>query len=118
MAKKEKHFDRIKAIKKASREHAGPHGKAGPHADKRTRREHRMSTKDWLVEAEEDALKFFQVNCLYADETGAVVGSLGMVTVEAPNEKAAIAEAMERRWDPRLEAASCSPRFEAVEIER
>lgn len=118
MAKTEKHFDRIKAIRKASREHTGPHGKAGPHADKRTRRERRMSTKDWLAEAEADEMRFFQVNCLYADETGEVVGNLGMVTVEAADEKAAIAEAMDRRWDPRLDAASCSPRFEAEEVER
>lgn len=47
-----KHFDRIKVIKKLSRQETGPHGKAGPHADKRERRMRRMGTQDWL-EAEE-----------------------------------------------------------------
>lgn len=44
---KEKHYDRVKAIERASRADAGPHGKADAY-----RREKR-TTSDWLAKAEE-----------------------------------------------------------------
>jgi hypothetical protein len=114
MAKTEKHFDRIKAIRKASRNLAEPHGRAGSHADKSARRQRRMSTQDWIAEAEADEPRLFRVECLYDDESGAL-RTLGALTVEASGEDAAIAEAMARRWDPRLEA--CLPHFTAEEVE-
>lgn len=50
MAKTRK-YDRIKALKKASRDTQQPHGKAGIHCDKRERRQHKMSTQDYIDEA-------------------------------------------------------------------
>jgi len=50
-----KRWDKVKAIKRASRiETGGPHGKAGAHVDKRERRLRRLSTQEWLEEAEDD----------------------------------------------------------------
>ncbi|MFA5048363.1 MAG: hypothetical protein WC516_05080 [Patescibacteria group bacterium] len=53
MAKTRK-YDRIKALKKASRDTQQPHGKAGIHCDKRERRQHKMSTQDYIDEAEDN----------------------------------------------------------------
>jgi len=54
---KDKYLERIKAVKRISRiETGGPHGKAGIHAGKGEQRTRRMSTQDWLEEAEEDIL--------------------------------------------------------------
>lgn len=114
---KDKHFDRIKAIKRLSRKYAGPYGKAGPHVDKRQRRElRRRSTQEWLAEAEEETAVMYRVRCDYLgpdDETH----FLGSVVVEAADEKGAISAAMDRVWDPRLDAAGCVPDFWAEELE-
>jgi len=53
MAKKKK-WDRLKALKKISREEQGLHGKAGPHKDKREKRQRKMRTEDYLAELEEE----------------------------------------------------------------
>lgn len=53
MSRKKKEYNRIKVLKKVSRDETGPYGKAGIHADKRERRLRRMSTKDYLEEYEE-----------------------------------------------------------------
>lgn len=54
---KEKHYDRVKAIKKASRADAGPpRRKADAHTE---RRAECMSTGDWLAEAEEEMTDYF-----------------------------------------------------------
>jgi len=51
---KDKHLERIKAVKRVSRIESGVGGKAGIHTDKKERRVRRMNTQDWLGEAEED----------------------------------------------------------------
>jgi hypothetical protein len=51
---KDKHLERIKAIKRVSRIESGVGGKAGIYSDKKERRARRMNTQDWLEEAEED----------------------------------------------------------------
>ena len=53
MAKKKK-WDRLKVLKKTSREEQGQHGKAGPHEDKREKRQRKMRTEDYLAELEEE----------------------------------------------------------------
>lgn len=57
MAKKK--FDRIKVLKKISRESEKPYGKAGVHVDKKDRRIKKKNTKDYLEEEkdEEDCSK-------------------------------------------------------------
>lgn len=114
---KDKHFDRVKAIKRLSRKYTGPHGKAGPHTDKRQRRElRRKSTHEWLAEAEEEKTTLYRVRCSYLDPEDETQ-SLGSVTVEAADEDGAIKLAMERVWDPRLDSAGCIPDFWAEELE-
>jgi len=52
---KDKHLERIKSIKRASRiEMGGIGGRAGTHVDKSERRIQHMGTRDWIEEAEED----------------------------------------------------------------
>jgi hypothetical protein len=53
MAKKKK-WDRLKTLKKISREEQRLYGKAGPHKDKREKRQRRFRTEDYLAELEEE----------------------------------------------------------------
>lgn len=55
--KKEKKDERIRIIRKISREDTAPYGKAGPHCDKRERRVNKKDTDDYLDEAEEEEIK-------------------------------------------------------------
>lgn len=114
--KKEKHYDRLKAVRRASRDMAGPHGRGGPHRNKSERRSRRMSTKDWLAETVEEDGRMYWIDCLYSDDRGHT-HSLGSVTVMAHDEKSAVSEAIDRAWDPRLEASGCSPCFAIREVE-
>jgi hypothetical protein len=50
MAKKQRKFNKIKLIKKISREDTRMYGKSGVHVDKRERRVKRMSTAEYLDE--------------------------------------------------------------------
>jgi len=52
MAKK-KEWDKIKVLKKISREEQRLYGKSGPHRDKRERRQQRKNTQDYLAELDE-----------------------------------------------------------------
>ena len=51
---KNKKWDRLKVLKKISRAEQKPHGKAGPHKDKRERRQYNKTTEDYLAELEEE----------------------------------------------------------------
>lgn len=55
MAKKnkKKEWDKIKVLKKISREEQRLYGKSGPHKDKRERRDRRKNTQDYLSELED-----------------------------------------------------------------
>jgi hypothetical protein len=129
---KDKHLERIKAIKRVSRiETGGPHGKAGVHADKRMRRTRRMGTTDWLEEAEEDAAiteevemavhnsklnaaeqKFpWSVRLYYWDEEDER-HLLREGVLRADTKRDARQMAMDEWWDPRLDAAGCSADIE------
>ena len=54
MAKnKRKEWDKVKTLKKISREEQRLYGKSGPHKDRRERRVRKKTTKDYLEEVEE-----------------------------------------------------------------
>lgn len=112
MGKDRQHFDRVKAVRQQSGDMMGPHRKAGPHVDKREKRQGRKSTNDWLFEAEGDVLTFWRVDCNYLDPDRKLL-SLGSILVEAASESDAVDKAMERVWDPRLETSGCQPHFQA-----
>lgn len=137
MANKDKHLERIKAIKRVSQiETGGPHGKAGTHADRKGRRVRRMGTKDWLEEAEEDAAIaeevemaayesglnsaepgfLWRVGLYYWDEDGER-HLLGEGVVHAYTREDAREAAVDKWWDDRLDAAGCSPDIEVEEAE-
>lgn len=52
---KNKKWNRLKVLKKISREEQGLYGKAGPHKDKREKRQRKMRTEDYLAEVEEES---------------------------------------------------------------
>jgi hypothetical protein len=52
--KKERVYDRIKNIKRISREDDRLHGKPGVHADRKDKRIKRLSTNDYLDEWEDE----------------------------------------------------------------
>lgn len=59
MAKKKKRqYDRSKVLRKINREEQleHPHGKSGIHCDKRERRKNKMTTQDYIDEAEDDTI--------------------------------------------------------------
>lgn len=111
---KDKHQERIKAVKRANRIDAGgPHGRAGIHMDKMERRMRHMDTKDWLEAAEDDAMIVEEVemavyesrlNELEQTEEDTVVCSLcgGMVSADVahPHQGKWIGD--ECCWDERL----------------
>ena len=50
---KQKKYNRLKVLKKASRDTQAPYGKAGAHKNKNEKRKNKPSTKDYLNEEEE-----------------------------------------------------------------
>jgi hypothetical protein len=134
MATKDKHTERIKAIKRVSRiETGGPHGKAGIHADKRERRVQHMGTREWLETAEDDLsiseevelaaheAKLnegfpWNVRLYYFDEDGER-HLLHDGVLRAHTKDEARQAAMAEWWDGRLDATGCSPDFEIEEME-
>ncbi len=121
---KDKHLERIKAIKRASRiDTGGPHGRAGIHSDKRERRVRHMGTKEWLEEVEEEVEEKSQadgfrwhVYLYYWDQDGERhLLADGVLVAHTKDEARTMA--MDEWWDPRLDAASCVPDIELDEIE-
>lgn len=53
-------------------------------------------------------MKNFKMDVLFVDEAGET-GFVGTITLKAKNLKEAREKALDELWDPRLEAASCSP---------
>lgn len=52
--KPRRRIDKVKLLKKISREKNQIAGKVGPHRDKREKRRKKMTTKDYLEEFEDD----------------------------------------------------------------
>ena len=51
---KKKKYDRIKEIKRNSRETQQPHGKSGVHVDKKDKRVKEKTTQDYIDEVKEE----------------------------------------------------------------
>jgi len=52
--RKPKTIDKVKLIKRTSREDNKITGKGGPHKNKNEKRQHKMTTQDYLDECEEE----------------------------------------------------------------
>ena len=65
---KDKKFDRLKVLKKISREENKIYGRAGVHKDKKDKRQKRLRTEDYLADVEELDVEELDVEGLDEEE--------------------------------------------------